>query len=110
MILGSERATIILPMGMHITIEEALLYSDATRTLLSYKDIYCNFLHVETHEENKGGVPLIHKDNILGNETLEMVLSLPSGLYIKPVPHVAYKVIFQIIDAFQVWHDRFGHP
>jgi hypothetical protein len=29
---------------------------------------------------------------------------------IKPVPHVAYKVIFQNVDAFQIWHDRLGHP
>ena len=97
-------------MGMHITIEEALLYPDVTRTLLSYKDIHCNGIHVETHEENKEEFLVFTKDNGLGKETLEKVLSLPSGLYIKPVPHVAYKVIFQIIDAFQVWHDRFGHP
>ena len=70
-------------------------------------------IHVETHEENKEEFFLFTKENGLGKETLEMVLSLSSGLYyiyIKPVPHVAYKVIFQIIDAFQVWHDRFGHP
>ena len=109
-IVGSGRATIVLPMGTHITIEEALLYPDATRTLLSYKDIRCNGIHVETHEENKEEFLLSTKDNGLGNETLEIVLSFPSGLYINPVPHVAYKVIFQIIDAFQVWHDRFGHP
>ena len=39
MIVGSGRATIILPMGTQIVIEEALLYSDSTRTLLSYRDI-----------------------------------------------------------------------
>jgi hypothetical protein len=39
--------------------------------------------------------------------------SLPSKLYytyIKLVPHVTYKVIFQNVDAFQIWHDRLGHP
>ena len=30
--------------------------------------------------------------------------------YIKPVAHVAYKVIFQNVNAFQTWHDRLGHP
>ena len=89
MIVGSGRATIILPMGTQITIEEALLYPDATRTLLSYKDICCHGIHVETHEENKEEFLLFTKDNRLGNETLEMVLFLLSGLYIKPVPHVA---------------------
>ena len=32
MIVGSGRATIILPMGTQIVIEEALLYPDSTRT------------------------------------------------------------------------------
>ena len=113
MIVGSGRATIILPMGTQITIEEALLYLDVTHTLLNYKDIRYNGIHVETHEENKEEFLLFTKDNGLGKETLEKVLSLPSGLYytyIKPVPHVAYKVIFQNVNGFQVWHDRLGHP
>jgi hypothetical protein len=39
MIVGSGMATIILPMGTQIHIEEALLYPDSTCTLLSYRDI-----------------------------------------------------------------------
>ena len=42
MIVGSGRATIILPMGTQIHIEEALLYPDSTCTLLSYRDIRKN--------------------------------------------------------------------
>jgi hypothetical protein len=38
-IVGSGRATTMLPMGTSITIEDALLYPDSTRTLLSYRDI-----------------------------------------------------------------------
>ena len=38
-IVGSGKATIILPMGTQIDLEDALLYPDSTRTLLSYKDI-----------------------------------------------------------------------
>jgi hypothetical protein len=38
-IVGSGRATIMLPMGTSITIEDVLLYPDSTRTLLSYRDI-----------------------------------------------------------------------
>jgi len=41
-IVGSGRAIITLPMGTTITIEDALLYSDLTHTLLSYKDIHKN--------------------------------------------------------------------
>jgi hypothetical protein len=51
-IVGSGRATIILPMGTQVTINNALLYPDSTRTLLSYRDIRKNVLHVITHEEN----------------------------------------------------------
>jgi hypothetical protein len=112
-IVGSGRATIILPMGTQLTIEDALLYPDATRTLLSYRDVRMNGIHVETFEDNKEEFLLFTKDDGYGKKTLEKMPSLSSGLYytyIKPVPHVAYKVIFQNVDAFQTWHDRLGHP
>jgi hypothetical protein len=83
-------------MGTSITIEDALLYPDSTRTLLSYRDIRKNGFHIETHNENNEFL-LVTKDNGYGKDTLERVPSLPSGLYytyIKPVQHVAYKVIF----------------
>ena len=37
-IVGSGRATIMLPMGTSITIEDALLYPNSTQTLLSDGD------------------------------------------------------------------------
>jgi hypothetical protein len=95
-IVGSGRATIMLPMGTSIIIEDALLYPDSTRTLLSYRDIRKNGFHIETHNEKNEEFLLITKDNRYGKDTLERVPSLPSRLYytyIKPV-HVAYKVIF----------------
>jgi hypothetical protein len=49
---GSRKATKILPMGTQVIIENALLYSDSTHTLLSYRDIRKNVLHIVTHEEN----------------------------------------------------------
>jgi hypothetical protein len=52
-IVGSGWATIVLPMGTQIVIEDALQYPDSTRTLLSYKDICCNGFHVETNSDNK---------------------------------------------------------
>jgi hypothetical protein len=44
--IGSGRATIVLPMGTQVTIENALLYTDSTPILLSYIDIRKNVLHV----------------------------------------------------------------
>jgi hypothetical protein len=77
--------------------KNALLYSDSTRTLLSYKDICNNVLHMVTHEENNEESLLITKTNIDTYDILEKMHFLLSGLYytyIKYVPHVAYKVIF----------------
>ena len=76
-----EMVTIILSMGTQIHIEEALLYPYSTRTLLSYKDIRKNEIHMETHEENKEEFLLFTKDIRQGKEKLEKVSSLPSRLY-----------------------------
>jgi hypothetical protein len=112
-IVRSGKATIILYMGTQVTIENALLYPDFTRTLLSYRDIHKIGLHIVTQEENNKESLLISKSNEDGYDILERIPSLPSGLYytyIKHVPHVVYKVFFQNIDAFQIWHERIGHP
>ena len=89
------------------------MYLDSTHTLLSYSDIRENGIHMETYEENKEKFLLFTKDIGQGKETLEKVPFFPSGLYytyIKPLPYVAYKVIFQNVDTFQTWHDCLGHP
>jgi hypothetical protein len=77
-IVGSEKATIILLMGTQVTIENALLYLDSTRTLLSYRDIHKNGLHTVTHEENNEESLLITKTNGDGYDILERIPSLPS--------------------------------
>jgi hypothetical protein len=61
LIVGFGRATIILPMGTQLTIEDALLFPESTRTLLSYRDIRKNGLHVETHVDNKEEIILFTK-------------------------------------------------
>jgi hypothetical protein len=66
-----------------------------------------------THEENNEESLLITKTNGDGYDILEGIPFLSFGLYYtykKSISHVAYKVIFQNIDAFQIWHDRLGHP
>ena len=97
-------AIFTLPGGTQVTIEDALLYPDSSRTLISYRDIRKNGFHIETHEDNKEEYLLFTKDYRYGKQVLEKIPSLSSGLYytyIKPVEHVAYKVIFQNVDAFQ---------
>jgi hypothetical protein len=77
-IVGSGKATIILPMGTQITIENALLYPDSTCTILSYRDIRKNGLHIVTLEENNEESLLITKTNGDGYDILERIPSLPS--------------------------------
>jgi hypothetical protein len=111
--VGSKKATIIFHMGTQITIKNVLLYPNSTRTLLSYRDIRKNRLHIVTHEENNKESLLITKINGDSYDILERIHFLSSGLYytyIKLVPHVVYKVIFQNVDAIEIWHDRLGHP
>jgi hypothetical protein len=45
-IVGSKKATIILLMDTQVTIENVVLYPDSTHTLLSYRDIRKNGLHI----------------------------------------------------------------
>ena len=61
-IVGSGQATITLPMGTQLEIEDALLYPDSTRTLLSFKDIRKNGLHTESHNVNNEEFLLITKN------------------------------------------------
>jgi hypothetical protein len=112
-IVGSGITTISFPNGTQVTIDDVLLYLDFTRTLISFKDIRKSGLHVCTHEDNKEDFLLITKSSGYGHEVLERIPSSSFGLYytyIKPVPHVAYKVIFQNVDTFMTWHSRLGHP
>ena len=103
-IVGTGPAIFTLPSGTHMTIEDALLYPDSSRTLISYRDIRKNGFHIETHEDNKEEFLLFTKDYGYGKQVLEKIPSLSPGLYytyIKPIEHVTYKVIFQNINAFQ---------
>jgi hypothetical protein len=112
-IVGSGRVTIVLPMGMQVTIKNVLLYPDSTHTLLSYRYICQNRLHIVTHEENNEEFLHIIKKNRDDHYILERIHSLPSRLYYtyrKLVPHGGYKVIFQNVDAFTTWHELLGHP
>jgi hypothetical protein len=112
-IVGSGIATITFSNGTQVTIEDALLHPDSTRTLISFRDIRKSGLHVCTHEDNKEEFLLITKSSRYGHEVLERIPSTPFGLYytyIKPVPYVAYKVIFENVDTFLTWHSRLSHP
>ena len=97
LIVGSGRSTITLHMGTQILMEDALLYFDSTRTLLSFRDVRKNGFHVEIHMDNKEEFLLFTKLTAYGKQICEKISSLKTGLYftyIKPIEHVAYKIIF----------------
>jgi hypothetical protein len=81
MIVGSERDTIMFPNGTQVTIEDDLLYPDATHTLISFRYIWKSGLHVCTHEDNKDVFLLITKFSRYGHEVRERIPSTPYGLY-----------------------------
>jgi hypothetical protein len=113
MIVGSCRATITFPNGTQVTIEDALVYPNSTRTLINFRDIRNSGLHICTHEENKEEFLLNTKSSGYDHEVLERIPSTPSRLYythIKLVPYVVYKVIFQNVDTFWTWHSYLRHP
>jgi hypothetical protein len=81
--------------------------------LLSFKNIQINGYHIETHEEDE--VESLHITRQKGSrrETLDKFPALSSGLYytyIKPEPHLVYKIFFQNLDKLKIWHDRLGQP
>ena len=85
MIDGSGNATIILPNGITLHIEDALLSTKMKRNLLSFKDVRHNGYHLETIIEDdidylciiscKMGIKTIH----------EKIKTSISGLYCVPI-------------------------
>ena len=78
---GSGRATIFLPKGIKIVIEDALFSSKSPRNLLSFKDIRRNGYHVETLNEMNIEYLGITKSVSGQKHILEKLPTLSSGLY-----------------------------
>ena len=79
LIVGSGRATITLPMGTQITMEDALLYPDSTCTFLSYRDIRCCSPHHPASGGDRGA--LCPRPSALA---LHLVVSACPGRWLPP--------------------------
>ncbi|KAJ1284098.1 hypothetical protein BS78_03G178100 [Paspalum vaginatum] len=88
LIVGSEKAIITLPMGTQILIEDALLYPESTCTLLSYRDVRKNGIHVKTYEKNSEEYLLFTKLTGNGKQICN----------------------FLKCQCIPTWHDIRGHP
>ena len=81
LIKGSDKATIILPKGTKLQIEDAFYSNKYSRNLPSFKDIRRNGYHIETmnHDANEY---LLITSIIYGQKCiLEQLSSLSCGLY-----------------------------
>ena len=114
LIKGSGKATIILPKGTKLKIQDALYCNKSSRNLLSFKDIRRNGYHIETmnHDANEY---LLITSIIFGQKCiLEQLSSLSYGLYQTTIRSIeSYAIInqkFNDSNAFLLWHERLGHP
>jgi len=114
LIEGSGRATVFLPEGAKVSINNALLSTKSRRNLLSFKDIRRNGYHIETTNETNKEYLLLTKI-ISGKKCiLEKLPSLSSGLYYTKISAVEnHHLVDQKStnqNEFLIWHDRLGHP
>ena len=81
LIKGSGKATIILPKGTKLQIEDALYSNKYSRNLLNFKDICRNGCHIETMNHNANEYLII--TSIISRQKciLEQLPSLSCGLY-----------------------------
>ena len=121
LIEGSGRATLSLPEGTKLIINNALFSSKSRRNLLSFKDIRRNGYHLETMEESSTEYLCITVFISGKKHIIEKCPSLSNGIYstricaieINNVVNQKFaKVNQKFTDpkSFVVWHDRLGHP
>ena len=111
---GFGNATIVLPKGTILHIENAFLSSRSKRNLLSFKDVRRDGYHVETiYEQNKEYIGITSYK--MGLKTIHEKLEASSmGLYCVMIKAVeTYSTIsWRLVNSYQfgLWHDRLGHP
>ena len=114
LIKGSGKATIILPKGSKLQIEDAIYSNKSSRNLLSFKDIRRNGYHIETMNRDVNEYLLI-TSVISGKKCiLEQLPSLSCWLYQTTIKSIeSYAIMnqkFNDSNAFLLWHERLGHP
>lgn len=111
---GSGRATIMLPGGTNLHINDALYSVRSRRNLLSFKDIRRNGYHIETTCERH--VEYLCITSIISGQklVLEKLPAFSSGLYYTTIRTIESNVVMGLKSSdsktFMLWHDRLGHP
>ena len=109
---GSGHATIMLPNGITLHLEDALLCSRSNRILLSFQDIRRNGYHLETLNVNKNDFLCItsYKNDIKTvHEKLEANNSRLYCVQIRAIESyttMSWRLVKLV--EFGLWHDRLG--
>ena len=111
---GSDKATIILPGGTILHLQDALYSTQSKRNLLSFKDIRWNGYHLETMSDETSEFLLITATHDGKKCILEKLQSLDCGLYLTTINTVeSYAIMnpkFSNSPLIVLWHERLGHP
>ena len=114
LIKGSGRATIILPGGTILHLQDALYSTQSKRKLLSFKDILWNGYHLETMSDETIEFLLITATHDGKKCILKKLRSLECGLYLTTINTIEYYAIlnskFSNSTPIVLWHERLGHP
>jgi len=106
-------ATIVLPNGTILHIENAFLSIRSKRNLFSFKDVCHNWYHIKTiYEQDKKYIGI--SSYKMGLKTIHEKLEASSmGLYYVMIKAVetytttSWRLVS--LDQFGLWHDRLGH-
>ena len=110
----SGKATIILPGGTIVHLQDALYSTQSKRNLLSFKDIRLNGYHLETMSDDTSEFLLITATHDGTKCILEKLRALECGLYLTTITTVeSYAILtpkFSNSPLIVLWHERLGHP
>ncbi|KAL1219805.1 Retrovirus-related Pol polyprotein from transposon TNT 1-94 [Cardamine amara subsp. amara] len=112
LIEGYGQANILLPKGTHLEIYDALYSPSSKRSLLSFKDIRMNGLHIETKGEGNKEFLMIFEIAQGHKKVLETIPAISTGLYCAKINMIeANATVNKVVtENFTIWHNRLGHP
>ena len=105
---GHGPAIITLPHGTTIHIKSAVYAPNATRNLISFKDIRENGYHIHTSKDKNQEVIHIVKNTSDGMLIKETLFAYPLGFYVTQLN--AFHSNINDTSLYDLWHSRLGHP
>ena len=95
LIEGYGKASVMLPGGTKIIIDDALFSSRSNRNLLSFMDICRNGFHIETKDENNIEYLYITSTISCQKHVLEKLSAFSSGMYYAFISPVESNVVIR---------------